>query len=153
MLDLATWILTVVIVILGSIARRVDIIEVTRALRILAIGGRNLELLGADLGDPTLYIALGGISHPHQLGVLQHFAHCKGETEKKTLYYIPNQANGQFQKFSFYIYYVRYKRMARDNINAKNLIYLAVPTQREPRNWDSGQVQPTLHTGRVWKDK
>lgn len=83
MLDLATWILTVVIVILGSIARRVDIIEVTRALRILAIGGRNLELLGADLGDPTLYIALGGISHPHQLGVLQHFAHCKGETEKK----------------------------------------------------------------------
>lgn len=43
--------------------------------------------------------------------------------------------------------------MARDNINAKNLIYLAVPTQREPRNWDSGQVQPTLHTGRVWKDK
>jgi len=61
----------------------VDIIEVTRALRILAIGGRNLELLGADLGDPTLYIALGGISHPHQLGVLQHFAHCKGETEKK----------------------------------------------------------------------
>lgn len=69
-------VLTVIVVVLGSIARRMDVIIVTRALWILPIGGRNLELLGADLCDPALYIAFSGISHPHQLGVLQHFFHC-----------------------------------------------------------------------------
>jgi len=73
--------------VLGSLTGGVDIIEVTRALRILPIGGRNLELLGTDLRDPALYVALGGISHPHQLGVLQHFAHCNGNRMKRTRNY------------------------------------------------------------------
>lgn len=72
-------ILTIIIVILGSVAGGMDVIVVTRALRKLPVGGRDLKLLGAYLRDPALDIALGGISHPHQLGVLQHLAHCKGK--------------------------------------------------------------------------
>lgn len=65
---------TVVVVILGALARRKDVVHRTDALGEAPVHRHHLELGRSDLGDVALDVALVRVTGPHQLRVHQHFA-------------------------------------------------------------------------------